>query len=82
MLKRVQPKAAGQHLGVTNVRHETWRLAIYHESMPVLLTKENEFETWLTGSPQEAFELVKPFDPDRMRIVQEGFEKKINLLPR
>jgi len=50
--------------------------------MPVLLTKENEFETWLTGSPQEAFELVKPFDPDRMRIVQEGFEKKINLLPR
>lgn len=44
--------------------------------MPVLLTEENEFETRLTGSPLEAFELVKPFNPDRMRIVQEGFDKQ------
>jgi len=32
--------------------------------------------TWLEGSPQEAFALVKPFDPERMHIVQEGMEKK------
>ena len=44
--------------------------------MPVLLTEEHEFETWLAGSPQKAFELVKPFDPYRMRIVQQGFDKQ------
>jgi putative SOS response-associated peptidase YedK len=49
---------------------------INHERMPVLLTEEHEFETWLSGSPQEAFGLVKPFDANRMRIVQEGFEKR------
>jgi len=42
----------------------------------VLLTEEQEFETWLSGSPAEAFGLVRSFDPDRMRIVQEGFDKE------
>ena len=50
--------------------------AINHEHMPVLLTEEQEFETWLSGSPTEAFGLVRSFDPDRMRIVQEGFDKE------
>lgn len=47
---------------------------INHERMPVLLTEEHEFERWLAGSPQEAFGLVKSFDPDRMRIVQSGLD--------
>ena len=47
-----------------------------HKRMPVLLTKESELETWLSGSPAEAFGLVRSFDPDRMRIVQEGFDKE------
>ncbi len=42
----------------------------------MLLTEEQEFETWLSGSPAEAFGLVRSFDPDRMRIVQEGFDKE------
>ena len=49
---------------------------INHERSPVLLTEESEFSTWLTGSPEEAFGLIKTSDPDRMRIVQSGFEKK------
>lgn len=49
---------------------------INHERMPVLLTEEREFETWLTGSPQEALELVEPLDSDRMHIVQSGMERQ------
>jgi putative SOS response-associated peptidase YedK len=30
---------------------------INHERMPVLLTREEPFETWLRGSPDEAFAL-------------------------
>ena len=41
-----------------------------------LLTEESQFATWLTGSPDEAFGLIKTSDPDRMRVVQSGFEKK------
>jgi putative SOS response-associated peptidase YedK len=36
---------------------------INHERMPVLLTKEEEFETWLRGSADEAFALAR--DPFR-----------------
>ena len=44
--------------------------------MPVLLTKEEEFETWLNGSAEEAFELAREYPPEKIRIVQEGFKKQ------
>ena len=50
--------------------------SINHERMPVLLSREEEFETWLNGQPAEAFALARSFDPNAMRIVQSGFEKK------
>ena len=53
---------------------------INHERSPVLLTEEGEFSTWLTGTPDEAFRLMKTSDPERMHIVQSGFDKE-NLLP-
>jgi putative SOS response-associated peptidase YedK len=49
---------------------------INHERSPVLLTEEEQFSTWLNGSPEEAFGLIRPSDPERMRIVQSGFEKE------
>ena len=49
---------------------------INHERMPVVLTREEEFETWLKGSTKEAFALAREYPPGQMRIVQEGFEKK------
>lgn len=49
---------------------------INHERMPVLLTREEEFETWLRGPPNEAFALAREYPPDQMRIVQEGFDKE------
>ena len=49
---------------------------INHERSPVLLTQEDEFATWLTGTPEEAFGLIKTSDPNAMQIVQSGFDKK------
>ena len=50
--------------------------SINHERMPVLLSKETDFETWLTGTPAEAFALARSYDPNGMRIVQSGKDKE------
>jgi len=44
--------------------------------MPVLLTTEDEFATWMHGSPAEALTLARQYPPERMRVVQEGFDKE------
>jgi putative SOS response-associated peptidase YedK len=31
---------------------------IYHERMPVLLTREEQFDVWLNGAPHVAFALA------------------------
>ena len=49
---------------------------INHERMPVLLTREEEFETWLRGSSDEAFALAREYPAEAMRIVQEGLDKE------
>ena len=49
---------------------------INHERMPVILTKEEEFQIWLNGTPAEAYALVKQYPPDQMQIVQEGIDEK------
>jgi putative SOS response-associated peptidase YedK len=49
---------------------------INHERVPVLLTREEEFQTWLRGSAEEALALARQYPPERMRIVQEGFGKE------
>jgi putative SOS response-associated peptidase YedK len=49
---------------------------INHERSPVLLTEEAQFATWLTGTPEQAMGLITTSDPERMRIVQSGVEKK------
>ena len=49
---------------------------INHERMPVLLSTVEEFATWMTGTADEAFSLLREFPPERMRMVQSGFEKR------
>jgi putative SOS response-associated peptidase YedK len=44
--------------------------------MPVLLAREEEFETWLKGSPEEALAPAQEYPPEAMRIVQERFYKE------
>jgi putative SOS response-associated peptidase YedK len=48
---------------------------IMHDRMPVLLSNENDFETWLTGTPGQAYGLVRTYPADAMHIVQSGREK-------
>lgn len=50
--------------------------SINHERMPMLLSEEADFETWLSGTPAEAFALARSYDPAAMRIAQSGLEKK------
>ena len=50
--------------------------SINHERTPVLLSCEHEFETWLNGTPDQAFALVRPYPAEDMQMVQSGFEKR------
>jgi len=50
--------------------------SINHERMPVLLSNPADFETWLTGSTEEAFKLARSYAAQEMRIVQSGSERK------
>jgi len=50
--------------------------SINHERMPVLLSEPADFETWLSGSPEDAFKLARSYAADQMRIVQSGSERK------
>ena len=52
-------------------------VSINHERMPVLLSEESEFKTRLSGTPAEAFSLVRSVDPAKMQIVQSGLRKRI-----
>lgn len=52
---------------------------VNHERMPVLLTTEEDHETWLNGSVEDALGLVKPFPPEMMKLVQTGYDKRDRL---
>lgn len=41
------------------------------DRMPMILDPD-DYETWLTGTPEEAFALIRPFAADRMVIHQSG----------
>jgi putative SOS response-associated peptidase YedK len=53
--------------------------SIDHEQMPVLLSDPADFETWLSGSTEEAFKPTRSYAADQMRIVQSGSERKASL---
>ena len=48
---------------------------IHAKAMPVMLTSEEEFDTWLSAEPEEALTLQRPLPPERLKIVATG-EKK------
>ena len=57
-------------------RAELAHESINHERMPVLMSDPDEFETWLSGSTEEAFKLARSYAADQMRIVQSGSERE------
>jgi Uncharacterized conserved protein len=44
---------------------------VHPTRMPVILAPE-DYETWLTGTAEEAAALLRPYPAERMRIVREG----------
>ena len=79
-LRKRQPARSGatdhRHRRFTTTLPNALTATINHERSPVLLTEEEQFSTWLTGSPEQALGLIRAFDPERMRIVQSGFDKE------
>ncbi len=49
--------------------------------MPVLLSNPDDFETWLSAPPEEAFKLARSYAAEQMRIVQSGSEREDLLGP-
>ena len=49
---------------------------IHPTRMPVMLTTNDDYDCWLTGSPEEARSLVRSYPADQMANVQAGVERK------
>ena len=48
---------------------------IHPNRMPVMLAGEEQYDTWLNGTADEASRLVRPYPAEAMRIVHEGDKK-------
>ena len=51
--------------------------SINHERMPVLLTDPADFETWLSGSTDEAFKLARSYAPSKCASCSRGLNGRI-----
>jgi putative SOS response-associated peptidase YedK len=60
---------------VTTLPNELTR-SINPERSPALLLTAEEAQIWLTGTPSQAFATIKTTDPQRLQIVQAGFDKE------
>ena len=61
-------------------------VSINHERMPVLLSDPADFETWLSGSTEEAFKLARSYaaDPDAhcaVRLRAQRSPGRMNVVP-
>lgn len=50
--------------------------SINQERMPVLMSDPADFDTWLSGSTEDAFGLARSYAAEQMRIVQFGAERE------
>lgn len=50
---------------------------IHPNRMPVLLSGDEAFDTWLEGTPDEAFALAKPYPAEEMHIVHTGEKRDV-----
>ncbi|MGE0022357.1 MAG: SOS response-associated peptidase [Hyphomicrobium sp.] len=75
-LKKGGPEVNVDVFSIVTTRPNELTASINHERMPVLLTSEADWETWLNGTPTEAFALCRPYPHDRMRHAGSGIEKR------
>ena len=50
--------------------------SINHERMPVLISDPADYEMWLSGSTEDAFNLARSYAAEQMRIVQSGCDRE------
>ncbi|TDT74749.1 putative SOS response-associated peptidase YedK [Litoreibacter halocynthiae] len=58
------------HTIITTTANEIVR-PVHPNRMPVILAPE-DYETWMTGSSDEALALLRPFPAEKMQVVREG----------
>ena len=51
--------------------------AIHPKAMPVILTTQDEVETWMTAPPDEALKLQRPLPDGSLRIVLRPHAQKL-----
>ncbi len=52
---------------------------IHPTRMPVMLTREEEWEIWLQGSADEARGLIRSYPAEEIQIVRSGLERKVSI---
>jgi putative SOS response-associated peptidase YedK len=75
-IKKAGPNVDIEVFSFMTTLPNTLTSTINHERSPVLLTTENVCRSWLTGTSEEAFGVIKTSDPERMHIVQSGLDKE------
>ena len=75
-LKKDGPKVEVETYAFLTTTPNSLVATVNHERMPVLLTREEEFDIWLRASLDEAFTLAREHPAEGMRIAQEGFFKE------
>lgn len=69
-----------RHTMVTTAANDLVRPIHAADRMPVIL-KPDDYETWLTGSIDDAQALLRPFSSANMRIIKHGLDEKSDLPP-
>lgn len=54
---------------------------IHGKAMPVILTREDEIDNWMTAPPGEALKLQRPLPDGALRIVARGQRQDYSLEP-
>lgn len=75
-LKKDGPTVDVDVYSIMTTTPNTLTASINHERMPVLLTSEADFDTWMHGSPDAAFALARPYPVDGMSHVASGLERR------
>ncbi len=68
------PEEAATYTVITTTANEIVE-PIHPQRMPVIL-KPDDFEQWMSGNPEEAVDLLQPYNADDMQIVRCGESEK------